>query len=171
MDQSTLGSSGGRPSKTGGGILVLDVIRVFATKHDPDSVADKPLYMNRNRFDGVWSSGSVNGSRAWHKDKGVPGVWEASASISNAVGGCAPMAAMIVRTGLACRSGNEALVKVGKLGFMASLWMTLGSNGNISVAQNAASIASFVNARKKARPNMPVKSPFVMACLLESSNM
>ena len=40
-DQSTFGSSGGKPSKTGAGILAADVIRVFATKHDPDSVADK----------------------------------------------------------------------------------------------------------------------------------
>ena len=78
---------------------------------------------------------------------------------------------MIAQTGLACRSGNEALVEVGKLGFMASSGMTLGSNRNIPVAQNAASIAYFVNTHKEAQPNTPVKLPFIMARLLESLNV
>jgi len=67
----------------------------------------------------------------------VLGAWEGvlvPASASNAVGGWAPMAAMIAQTGLACRSGNEALVEKGKLGFMAASGIISGSKGKIPVA-------------------------------------
>src|SRR5882762_3290683 len=120
IDQSTLGNSSGRPSKTGCGTLDAEVIRVFATKHDPDSVADRPLYSNRNRFDGVWRVGSAGLLWVWCEVRGVLGAgWgvSAPASMSNAVGGWAPIAAMIARTGLVWGRGNDAFVDVGRLGF------------------------------------------------------
>jgi len=63
MDQSTFGSSGGRPSNTGSGIVAQEVSHALATKQDPDSVTDKPLYMSRSHFDGACRSGSEN--RSW----------------------------------------------------------------------------------------------------------
>ena len=64
---------------------------------------------------------------------------------SKSVGGQLPIMTMIVHTGLGCGNGNEPLVDVGRLGFIAFSGMTAGSNGWTPVAAKAALTVSSVN--------------------------